>query len=217
MADLTEARDQAAKKALEGSQGKTDPNSELTVKLKEADKLIKGQLAESRAWALDNPDPETEKQAQLDEAPSIHSGDLSQRMSTPEQTHEAKKDFLKAAATEGAANAALGGVGKAAAFSMRRLPIDLSKIADKSGWLKIAKGFMDDSPDYGAASRAGGMSRSSREKYQQDLATRIGGLKPDATNKEMLMVFEDALMDIDSDPRVVHEELQSLIGQLRRN
>ena len=180
----------------------------------EADKLIKGPLAEAEEWALANPDPALEKQAQLDEAPGIRSGDLSQRMSTPEQTHEAKKDFLKAAATEVAANAALGGAGKAAAFGLSRLPINLSKIADKSEWIKVAKGFMDDSPDYGVTGN--GMSRSSREKYQQKLATSIGELKPDATNEEILYIFKDVLEDIDSDPRAVRDELQSLIGGLRR-
>ena len=97
-------REQAAKNALE------------------ADKLIKGPLAEAEEWALANPDPEIEKQAQLDEAPGIHSGDLSQRMSTPEQTHEAKKDFVKAAATEVAANAALGGAGKVAQAAIAFIP-----------------------------------------------------------------------------------------------
>jgi hypothetical protein len=86
------------------------------------DKLIKGPLAESQAWALDNPDPETEKQAQLDEAPSIQSGDVGQRMLTPETRHEAGKDYLKAAATEGATNLALGGAGKAAQAAIAFVP-----------------------------------------------------------------------------------------------
>ena len=75
----------------------------------EADKLIKGPLAESQAWALDNPDPHHDN-------PVLHAGDLGQRMLTPENRHEANKDYVKAAATEVAEGAALGGVGKAASF-----------------------------------------------------------------------------------------------------
>ncbi len=52
----------------------------------------------------------------LERSPGIHPGDLGQRMPSPEFQHEAKKDFVKAAAAEVAGNAALGGVGKAASF-----------------------------------------------------------------------------------------------------
>ena len=95
---LKEKREQAARNALE------------------ADKLIKGPLAEAEEWALANPDPALEKQERLAEGPGIHPGDISTRPPTPETRYEANKDFLKAVATEVAADAALGGVGKATAF-----------------------------------------------------------------------------------------------------
>jgi len=98
-------REQAAKNALE------------------ADKLIKGPGAEARDWALANPDPALEKQERLAEGPGIHSGDLSQRKHwDPERTHQENKDFLKAAATEVAANAALGGAGKVAQAAIAFVP-----------------------------------------------------------------------------------------------
>jgi hypothetical protein len=102
----------------------------------EADKLIKGPFAESQAWALDNPDPETEKQAQLDEAPSIQSGDVGQRMLTPETRHEANKDYVEAAATEVAANAALGGAGKAAQAVLPFIPLKPALVRDLLGHLQ---------------------------------------------------------------------------------
>lgn len=57
----------------------------------EADKLVKGPLAASQEWALANPDPEVDKQAELAEGPSISSGDASQRLTTPAAQHEAKR------------------------------------------------------------------------------------------------------------------------------
>ena len=48
------------------------------------------------------------------EGPGAYSGELSQRIPTPETQHEAKKGYLRAVATELATEAALGGVGKAA-------------------------------------------------------------------------------------------------------
>jgi hypothetical protein len=72
--------------------------------------------AEVRDWALENPEP------QLEESPSVYSGDLGQRMLTPETRHEAGKDYLKAAATEVAGNAALGGAGKVAQAAIAFIP-----------------------------------------------------------------------------------------------
>jgi len=109
---LKRMREQAAKNALE------------------ADKLIKGPLAEAEEWALANPDPALEKQERLAEAPSIQSGDVGQRMLTPETRHEANKDFVKAAATEVAANAALGGAGKAVQAALPFIPLKPSFVKE---------------------------------------------------------------------------------------
>jgi hypothetical protein len=81
-----------------------------------------------------------EKAKKLEEAPSILSGDIGQRMLTPETRHEANKDYVEAAATEVAANAALGGVGKAASF----LPI---------AKLRAAKEALDNLPIVGREAR----------------------------------------------------------------
>ena len=88
----------------------------------EADKLVKGPLAASQEWALANPDPEVDKQVELAEGPSISSGEASQRLTTPAAQHEAKKDFVKAAATEVATDLALGGAGKAAQAAITFIP-----------------------------------------------------------------------------------------------
>ena len=113
-------REQAAKNALE------------------ADKLIKGPLAEAEEWALANPDPALEKQERLAEAPSIQSGDVGQRMLTPETRHEANKDFVKAAATEVAANAALGGAGKAVQAALPFIPLKPAFVRDLLGHIQEA-------------------------------------------------------------------------------
>lgn len=77
---------------------------------------------EVRDWALENPEP------QLEESPSIHSGDLGQRMLTPETRHEANKDYVKAAATEVAANTALGGAGALAKAGFGWLPLNMETV-----------------------------------------------------------------------------------------
>jgi len=92
--------------------------------------------AEVRDWALENPEP------QLEESPSIHSGDLGQRMLTPETRHEAGKDYLKMVGEEAVAGAALGGVGRVGKAALPFLPTKLpqfkkwfsgSKVVDDAG------------------------------------------------------------------------------------
>ena len=148
---LKRMREQAAKDALE------------------ADKLIKGPLAEAEEWALANPDPALEKQERLAEAPSIQSGDVGQRMLTPETRHEANKDFVKAAATEVAANAALGGAGKAVQAALPFIPLKPAFVRDLLGHLQAKA--QATSRFRGPSIRAqGSLSRSIDKHFTSSLA-----------------------------------------------
>ena len=85
------------------------------------DELTDEELRELTTAASEVENFDFDEAEKLEGSPGIHSGDLSQRMST-QQTHEAKKDFVKAAATEVAANAALGGAGKVAQAAIAFIP-----------------------------------------------------------------------------------------------
>jgi hypothetical protein len=116
----------------------------LGSRLEEASKLIKGPLAEAQDWALENPDPALEKQERLAEAPGIHPGDLNRRMLTPKSTHEAKKAFVKAAATEVAADTAIGkaavGLGMVGKAALPFIPTGgITKLPQFKNWFGKSK------------------------------------------------------------------------------
>ena len=78
------------------------------------------------------------------EPPSIHSGDLRQRMLTPEARHEANKDYLKAAATEVATNTAIGkaavGAGMVGKAALPFLPTGgVTKLPQFKNWFGKSK------------------------------------------------------------------------------
>lgn len=120
---LKRMREQAARNALE------------------ADKLIKGPLAEARDWALANPDPEIEKQAQLAEGPSI--------MSQERLLREVGATGMVSAARKAAAQRA---------FLINASPVGSAEFVYEGG-KKIVSGVKEGSPKkvaIGAAQGAAG-------------------------------------------------------------